>query len=142
MRRAGMKLSKRGEYALRALIDLGIATELGRPWVLALLWLGSALAGAALLRAGARIFLGWGDAEDPLLGEAMEEEPLQRDVFRPLLVSVAVGCDSPLSLRCPAGRSWKSPHVPTRPATSSLARICPPCAAASVRAARFTAGPW
>jgi Rrf2 family protein len=26
-----MKLSKRGEYALRALIDLGIATELGRP---------------------------------------------------------------------------------------------------------------
>jgi len=27
----GMKLSKRGEYALRALIDLGIAAELGRP---------------------------------------------------------------------------------------------------------------
>jgi len=26
-----MKLSKRGEYALRALIDLGIAHELGRP---------------------------------------------------------------------------------------------------------------
>src|SRR5947209_3535008 len=26
-----MKLSKRGEYALRALIDLGIAAELGRP---------------------------------------------------------------------------------------------------------------
>ena len=26
-----MKLSKRGEYALRALIDLGIASELGRP---------------------------------------------------------------------------------------------------------------
>src|SRR3954469_23404658 len=28
-----MKLSKRGEYALRALIDLGIAEELGRPVV-------------------------------------------------------------------------------------------------------------
>src|SRR5512132_1283863 len=26
-----MKLSKRGEYALRALIDLGLARELGRP---------------------------------------------------------------------------------------------------------------
>ena len=26
-----MKLSKRGEYALRALIDLGIASELGWP---------------------------------------------------------------------------------------------------------------
>jgi multicomponent Na+:H+ antiporter subunit D len=78
-----------GIYLGHAGIDEG-ATELGRPWVLALLWLGSALAGAALLRAGARIFLGWGDAEDPLLGEAMEEEPLERDVFRPLLVSVAV----------------------------------------------------
>lgn len=29
----GMKLSKRGEYALRALIDLGVAAELGRPIV-------------------------------------------------------------------------------------------------------------
>ena len=28
-----MRLSKRGEYALRALIDLGIARELGRPMV-------------------------------------------------------------------------------------------------------------
>jgi Rrf2 family protein len=28
-----MKLSKRGEYALRALIDLGIASELRRPLV-------------------------------------------------------------------------------------------------------------
>lgn len=28
-----MKLSKRGEYALRALIDLGVAAELGRPVV-------------------------------------------------------------------------------------------------------------
>ena len=58
--------------------------------MLALLWLGSALAGAALLRAGARIFLGWGDADDPLLGKAMEEDPLERDVLRPLLVGVAL----------------------------------------------------
>jgi multicomponent Na+:H+ antiporter subunit D len=79
-----------GIYLGHGLIDEG-ATELGRPWVLALLWLGSALAGAALLRAGARIFLGWGEADDPLLGKPMEEEPLERDVFRPLLVGVAVG---------------------------------------------------
>ena len=78
-----------GIYLGHGLIDDG-ATDLGRPWVLALLWLGSALAAAALLRAGARVFLGWGDAEDPLLGEAMEEDPLERDVFRPLLVAVAV----------------------------------------------------
>ncbi|HJQ74680.1 MAG TPA: proton-conducting transporter membrane subunit [Gaiellaceae bacterium] len=78
-----------GIYLGHGLIDEG-ATELGRPWVLPLLWLGSALAGAALLRAGARIFLGWGDADDPLLGDAMEEDPLERNVLRPLLVAVAL----------------------------------------------------
>ena len=78
-----------GIYLGHGLIDEG-ATELGRPWVLALLWLGSTLAGAALVRAGARVFFGWGDADDPLLGRAVEEDPLERDVFRPLLLSVAV----------------------------------------------------
>jgi multicomponent Na+:H+ antiporter subunit D len=78
-----------GIYLGHGLIDEG-AGELGRPWVLPLLWLGSSLAGAALLRAGARIFLGWGDADDPLLGKAMEEDPLERDVLRPLLVAVAL----------------------------------------------------
>jgi len=74
-----------GIYLGHGLIDEG-----ARPWVLALLWLGSALAGAALLRAGARIFLGWGDAEDDLLGRAIEEDPVERDVLRPLLVGVAL----------------------------------------------------
>jgi multicomponent Na+:H+ antiporter subunit D len=76
-----------GIYLGHGLIDDGAT---GRPWVLALLWLGAALAGAALLRAGARIFLGWGDADDPLLGKAMEEDPLERDVVRPLLIAVAL----------------------------------------------------
>ena len=84
-----------GIYLGHGLIDEG-ATQLERSWVLPLLWLGSALAGAALLRAGARVFFGWGDAEDPLLGEAMEEDPLERRVLRPLLgadalVAVALG---------------------------------------------------
>ncbi|HEY2311494.1 MAG TPA: complex I subunit 5 family protein [Gaiellaceae bacterium] len=78
-----------GIYLGHSLIDDG-ATELGRSWVLPLLWLGSALAGAALLRAGARIFLDWGDHEDELLGDAIEEDPLERNVLRPLLVAVAV----------------------------------------------------
>jgi multicomponent Na+:H+ antiporter subunit D len=78
-----------GIYLGHGLIDEG-ATQLGRPWVPALLWLGSALAGAALLRAGARIFLGWGDEEDALLGKAIEEDPLERNVLRPLLVGVAL----------------------------------------------------
>jgi multicomponent Na+:H+ antiporter subunit D len=78
-----------GIYLGHGLIDDG-ATALSRPWVPAFLWLGSALAGAALLRAGARIFFGWGEADDPLLGEATEEDPLERNVLRPLLVAVAV----------------------------------------------------
>jgi multicomponent Na+:H+ antiporter subunit D len=78
-----------GIYLGHAFIDDG-ATELGKPWVLALLWLGSALAGAALLRAGARIFLGWGEDDDSLLGKAIEEDPLERDVARPLLVGIAL----------------------------------------------------
>ncbi|MFL5941817.1 MAG: complex I subunit 5 family protein [Gaiellaceae bacterium] len=78
-----------GIYLGHGLLDEG-ATTLDRPWVPALLWFASALAGAALLRAGARIFLGWGDEDDPLLGKAMEEDPLERDVVRPLLVGVAI----------------------------------------------------
>jgi multicomponent Na+:H+ antiporter subunit D len=74
-----------GIYLGHGLIDEGAST-----WVLALLWLGSAVTGAALLRAGARIFLGWGDAEDALLGRAIEEDPVERDVLRPLLVGVAL----------------------------------------------------
>jgi multicomponent Na+:H+ antiporter subunit D len=78
-----------GIYLGHGILDDG-ASELGRPWVPALLWLASALAGAALLRAGARIFLGWGDRDEPLLGEPTKEDPLERDVFRPLLVGVTI----------------------------------------------------
>ena len=77
-----------GIYLGHASIDEG-ANQLGRGWVLPLLWLGSSLAGAALLRAGARIFLGWGDRDDELLGDAIEEDPLERNVLRPLLVATA-----------------------------------------------------
>jgi multicomponent Na+:H+ antiporter subunit D len=78
-----------GIYLGHASIDDG-AGQLGRSWMLPLLWLGSALAGAALLRAGARIFLGWGDREEALLGKPIEEDPLERNVLRPLLVAIAV----------------------------------------------------
>jgi multicomponent Na+:H+ antiporter subunit D len=74
-----------GVYLGHGSIDEGSSS-----WVAPLLWLGSALTGAALLRAGARIFLGWGDVEDPLLGTVVEEDPLERDVLRPLLVGVAL----------------------------------------------------
>jgi len=78
-----------GIYLGHGMIDDG-ATALGRTWVLVPLWLGSALAGAALLRAGARIFLGWGEDEDELLGRPVEEDPRERNAIRPLLVAVAL----------------------------------------------------
>ncbi len=78
-----------GTYLGHAFVDEA-ANDAGRPWVPALLWLGSALAGAALLRAGARIFLGWGEDADPLLGRALEEDPHERRVLRPLLLGVAL----------------------------------------------------
>ena len=74
-----------GIYLGHALIDEGAST-----WVVVVLWLGSTLSGAALLRAGARIFLGWGDADDPLLGKPFDEDPQERSVLRPLLVAVAL----------------------------------------------------
>ncbi|HZT53502.1 MAG TPA: complex I subunit 5 family protein [Gaiellaceae bacterium] len=77
-----------GLYLGHGLLDEG-ASALGRPWAPALLWLGSALSGAALLRAGARIFLGWGAGRDPLLADALEEEPPGRAAGRRLLVTVA-----------------------------------------------------
>lgn len=58
-----------GVYMGHALID-DAAAELGRHWVQPLVWLAGALAGAALLRAGAQVFLGLaGDQE-----HGMEEE--------------------------------------------------------------------
>jgi multicomponent Na+:H+ antiporter subunit D len=78
-----------GVYLGHGLIDEG-ATQLGRSWVLPLVWLGSALAGAALLRAGGRIFLGLGDDDDPLLGQRLEEDPVEHRVLRSLLVGAAL----------------------------------------------------
>jgi multicomponent Na+:H+ antiporter subunit D len=64
-----------GVYLGHALIDEA-ASGLGRHWVQPLLWLAGALASAALLRAGARVFFGWGAAEDGLLWPRISEKPL------------------------------------------------------------------
>ncbi len=74
-----------GVYLGHALIDDAAA---GRPWVPPLLWLAGALASAALVRAGARIFLGWGGDEDPALGPKMDEQPPRRRPIYALLVPV------------------------------------------------------
>ena len=54
------------------------AGDVGYSWLPAVLALAAALAGGPVLRAAARVFLGWGDADDPLLSKepsAGEDEP-------------------------------------------------------------------
>lgn len=76
-----------GTYLGHALIDEA-ASDGGRHWVQPLLWLSGALASAALLRAGGRIFLGLGSPQASLLGPHLEEEPVERDVAHRVLVAV------------------------------------------------------
>jgi len=77
-----------GVFLGHSLID-DAASELHRPWLPPLLWLAGALASAALLRAGARIFLGFGTRDDPLLSPEMEERPPKRGTYLAPLAAVA-----------------------------------------------------
>jgi multicomponent Na+:H+ antiporter subunit D len=76
-----------GDYLGHAQID-DAAAAVGRAWVPPFLWLGGALAGAALLRAGARVFLGWGSDVDPLLSPERDEAPPRPAAAVPFLVGV------------------------------------------------------
>ncbi|HEX6701890.1 MAG TPA: proton-conducting transporter membrane subunit [Gaiellaceae bacterium] len=76
----------------RSLLDTGAPTGYG--WLPVVLTAASILASGALLRAGGRVFLGWGAASDPALGpqhaSAEEDEPRQRQRSPILLVPAAV----------------------------------------------------
>jgi multicomponent Na+:H+ antiporter subunit D len=77
-----------GVYLGHALID-DAAVAAGRAWVEPLLWLSGALAGAALLRAGLRIFVGVGPKTAPLLSQKIDERPPKRGSNVPLLGGIA-----------------------------------------------------
>jgi multicomponent Na+:H+ antiporter subunit D len=66
--------------------------DVGYGWLPAVLALGAVVTGGTLLRASARIFLGWGDEDDPLLSAEppeTEEEPEESDSrFSPPLLYV------------------------------------------------------
>jgi multicomponent Na+:H+ antiporter subunit D len=76
-----------GVFLGHSLLDEA-AAEAGRHWVPPLLWLASALAGAALLRAGGRVFLGWGPKTDPLLASRIAEAPPERGAALAVLAPV------------------------------------------------------
>ena len=77
-----------GVFLGHDLIDEG-ATLSHIHWVQPLLMVAEGIAAGALLRGGARLFLGWGPAEDPMLSWQPPESPSERSAAMPLLLSVA-----------------------------------------------------
>jgi multicomponent Na+:H+ antiporter subunit D len=89
-----------GTFLGHSLID-DAANATGRSWALPFLWLAGACASAALLRAGARIFLGWGADSDPLLTREPAERPPPRGTRTGLTGAVcaaAIVCAAAVSL--------------------------------------------
>jgi multicomponent Na+:H+ antiporter subunit D len=76
-----------GSYLGHAQIDEG-ATLGGIDWVQPLLMIAAGISSAAILRAGARVFLGWGETRDPMLSTEPPEEPPERTASMPALLSV------------------------------------------------------
>jgi multicomponent Na+:H+ antiporter subunit D len=76
-----------GSYLGHAQIDEG-ATLGGIDWVQPLLMIAAGISSAAILRAGARVFLGWGETRDPILSTEPPEEPPERTASMPALLSV------------------------------------------------------
>ena len=68
---------------------IGDAASLGgRRWVPPLIALASAVSSAAILRAGARVFLGWGPANDPLLSREPADRDIERQGSLPFMVAI------------------------------------------------------
>ncbi len=61
------------------------SSVLGRHWTSAFVTAVTIVSTGAILRAGARVFLGWGDRQDPLLSPEPEEES-EREPKRPALL--------------------------------------------------------
>jgi len=76
-----------GSYVGHAGIDEG-ATLAHLTWVSPLLMLAAGISSAAILRAGARVFLGWGPSHDWLLSQQPPEDPPERDARVPLMVAI------------------------------------------------------
>ena len=76
-----------GLYLGHAQIDEG-ATLDGINWVQPLLMVAAGISAGAILRSGARVFLGWGPKEDTLLTQQDKEDPPSTEKMRGLLVVV------------------------------------------------------
>jgi multicomponent Na+:H+ antiporter subunit D len=77
-----------GSFMGHALVEDG-ATGIGISWLQPFMLVAAGVSAGTLLRAGARIFLGWGDEDDPLLTPEPPEEPAERDAVVPLMAAAA-----------------------------------------------------
>ncbi|HEY7396980.1 MAG TPA: complex I subunit 5 family protein, partial [Gaiellaceae bacterium] len=76
-----------GVYLGHQLLDEG-AGEAGVRWLAVVAAIAAGVCGGAMLRAGARIFLGWGSGDDRLLTPEPDETPPRRDAGVGLLTAV------------------------------------------------------
>jgi multicomponent Na+:H+ antiporter subunit D len=76
-----------GAYVGHAEIDEG-ATLHRLSWLAPILMVAAGVSAAAIVRAGARVFLGWGAAEDWLLTQQPPEDLPERDAKLPLMLGV------------------------------------------------------
>lgn len=91
------------------------ASVAGFGWVPPLLTVAGGVSAGALLRAGARVFLGWGDREDPLLTPEPPEEPTERDAaVAPMIVTATVAIALGLALSLVPGLQQRSEHGAAR----------------------------
>jgi multicomponent Na+:H+ antiporter subunit D len=114
------------------------SSDVGYGWLPAVLALGAVVTGGTLLRASARIFLGWGNEEDPLLSAEppeIEEEPEEIEsrfspplLFGPALALLLAGaCFSFIPGLAARATSWAQ-RLQERPshAAEVLAGTVPP----------------
>jgi multicomponent Na+:H+ antiporter subunit D len=76
-----------GLFLGHSLLDDG-ATARGIHWLQPLAMIAQAVSAGALLRAGARTFLGWGPKDDPLLTPEPRETSVERTAAVPLMIAV------------------------------------------------------
>ena len=99
-----------GTFLGHSLID-DAAAGAGRTWALPFLWLAGAGASAALLRAGARIFFGWGPDFDPLLTREPADRPPPRGTrtgLTTVVCATAIACGFAVSLAPGLGQRAES----------------------------------
>ncbi len=103
-----------GAFLGHALIDDG-ATARGIAWAQPLLMVSAGVSAGAILRAGARVFLGWGPRDDPLLSPEPGEEAPERDAaVAPMAVAATIAVVVGLALSVVPGLQVRTEHAAAR----------------------------